>query len=113
MIFGLDACRDDQHDPKGDDDQRGSENRSPSPSPHGRTRMIIVFPARRSLLLKTAAVSSRVEELSQVLLPVASVCGLRAPRTVNRVAPRARTPYPMAICGSEKVLESLPETRLG
>ena len=94
------------------DDPRGGENRSPSPSPHGRTRMIVV-PARRSVALKAAAASSRVEKLSQVLFPVASVCGLRAPRTVNRVAPRASTPYPKAICGSEKVLESLPEMRLG
>jgi hypothetical protein len=27
------------------------------------------------------------------------------------VAPRASTPYPKAICGSEKVLESLPENK--
>jgi hypothetical protein len=39
---------------------------------------MIVFPARRSVGLKAAAASSRVEELSQVLFPVASVCGLRA-----------------------------------
>ena len=33
--------------------------------------------------------------------------------TVNRVATRASPPYPRAICGSEKVLESWPEMRLG
>ena len=54
-----------------------------------------------------------VDELSQVLFQVVSVCGVRAQRTVNRVAPRASTPYPKAICGSEKVFESSPEMRLG
>jgi hypothetical protein len=81
---------------------------SPSPSPHGRTRTI-VFPARSSVGLKAAAASS----LSHVPFPVASVCGLRAPRTANRVATRASAPYPKAICGSEKVFESSPEMRLG
>src|SRR4029453_9044479 len=52
-------------------------------------------------------------ELSQVLFPVVSVCGLRAPRTVNRVATTASPPYPSAICGSENALESWPEMRLG
>jgi hypothetical protein len=33
--------------------------------------------------------------------------------TVNRVAIRASAPYPSAICGSEKVVESRPEMRLG
>src|SRR3954449_3092203 len=37
-------------------------------------------------------------ELSQVLLPVVSVCGLRAPTTVNRVATAASPPYPSVIC---------------
>src|SRR4051794_36715065 len=45
------------------------------------------------------------------LLPVASMCGLRAAMTVNRVATRASPPYPRAICGSEKVLESWPAMR--
>src|SRR5262245_1261673 len=49
-------------DPRGDDDPRGEQNRSPSPSPHGRTRMI-VFPLRRSVELKAATASSRVETL--------------------------------------------------
>src|SRR5262245_32459840 len=48
--------------PKGDDDSRGGQNRSPSPSPHGRTRMI-VFPLRRSVALKVATASSRAETL--------------------------------------------------
>ena len=39
---------------------------SPSPSPHGRTRTI-VFPARRSVGLKAATATLRVEEQSQVL----------------------------------------------
>src|SRR5581483_3085926 len=43
-------------------DPRGGHNRSPSPSPHGRTRMI-VFPLRRSVGLKAATASSRVETL--------------------------------------------------
>src|SRR5215813_1254714 len=47
-------------------------------------------------------------ELSQVLFPVVSVCGLRAPRTVNRVATTASPPYPSTICGSENALESWP-----
>jgi hypothetical protein len=34
---------------------------------------MIVFPARRSVGLKAATASSRVEELSQVLFPVASL----------------------------------------
>src|SRR5215470_2851327 len=38
------------------------ENRSPSQSLHGRTRMI-VFPARRSVGLKAATASSRAETL--------------------------------------------------
>jgi hypothetical protein len=46
--------------PKGDDDQRGGQNLSPSPSLHGRTWMI-VFPERRSVGLKAATASSRVE----------------------------------------------------
>src|SRR5262249_47462367 len=45
-----------------DDDPRGGQNRSPSPSPHGRTRMI-VFPLRRSVGLKAATASSRVDTL--------------------------------------------------
>ena len=53
---------DDRHDPKGDDDPRGGQNRSPSPSPHGRTQMI-VFPLRRSFGFKAATASSRVETL--------------------------------------------------
>ena len=44
----------------GDDDLRGGQNRSPSPSPHGRTRMI-VFPGRRSVGLKAVTASSRGE----------------------------------------------------
>ena len=74
---------------------------------------MIVFPARRSVGLKAAAASSIVEELSQVLFPVASVRELGVLRTVNRVATRASTPYPKAICGSEKEFESSPEMRLG
>jgi len=74
---------------------------------------MIVFPARRSVGLKAATASLRVEELSQVVFPIVSVCRLRAPRTVNRVATRASTAYPKAIWGNEKVLESWPEMRLG
>jgi hypothetical protein len=48
------------HDPRDDHDQRGGQNRSPSPSPHGRTRMI-VFPGRRSVGLKAATASSRAK----------------------------------------------------
>ena len=40
----------------------GGQNRSPSRSPHGRTRMT-VFPERRSVELKAATASSRVETL--------------------------------------------------
>ena len=40
----------------------GGQNRSPSRSPHGRTRMI-VFPLRRSVGFKAATASSRVETL--------------------------------------------------
>jgi hypothetical protein len=47
-----------------------------------------------------------------LLFPVVSVCGLRAARTVNRVATMASPPYPRAICGSEKAFESWPEMRL-
>src|SRR4051794_24628560 len=43
--------RDDRHHAKGDDDPRRGQNCSPSPGPHGRTRMI-VFPLRRSVRLK-------------------------------------------------------------
>jgi hypothetical protein len=45
-----------------DDDPRGGQNRSPSPRPHGRTRMI-VFPLIRLVGLKAATASSRVETL--------------------------------------------------
>lgn len=41
------------------------------------------------------------------------VYGLRAARTVNTVATRARPPYPRVICGSEKALESSPPSRAG
>jgi hypothetical protein len=47
------------------------------------------------------------------LFSVVSVCGLRAAITVNRVAMSASEPYPRAICGSEKVLESCPAMRAG
>src|SRR5690348_15096012 len=52
-------------------------------------------------------------ELSQLPFPVVSLCGLCAPRTVNRVATKASPPYPSAICGSENALESWPEMTLG
>src|SRR5262245_62528631 len=44
-----------------DDHPRGGKNRSPSPSPHGRTRMT-VFPLRRSVGFKAATALSRSEE---------------------------------------------------
>src|SRR3984893_78016 len=45
-----------------DADPRGGQDRSLSPSPHGRTLMI-VFPLRRSVGLRAATASSRVETL--------------------------------------------------
>jgi hypothetical protein len=47
------------------------------------------------------------------LFPIASMCGLCAAMTVNRVATRASPAYPRAICGSEKVVESWPAMRAG
>src|SRR3954471_5107276 len=45
---------------------------------------------------------------SPTTLPVlvVSVCGLRAATKVNKVARMTSPPYPRAICGSEKTLES-------
>jgi hypothetical protein len=73
---------------------------------------MILFPPICSVGSKVATPSSSVGVLSPAMFPVVSVCGLRAPMMVNRVATRASPPYPRAICGSEKVLESSPEMRL-
>jgi hypothetical protein len=47
------------------------------------------------------------------LFPVMSVCGLRAARTVNRVATLASPPYPRAIYGSEKGIGKLTGDEAG
>ena len=61
-----------------DDDPRGGQNRSPSPSPHGRTRMI-VFPLIRSVGLKAATASSRAATLPMFVRTRPS----RARRTIS------------------------------
>ena len=61
-----------------DDDPRRGQNRSPSPSPHGRTRMI-VFPLIRSVGLKAATASSRAATLPMFVRTRPS----RARRTIS------------------------------